>query len=81
LESLPVEDDSIFNGPLVYFRPFDIIYGHLVYFVVIWYIFHVLIYCTKENLATLNSKEKFKASLKYLLGRFLSIVLLSSLPM
>jgi hypothetical protein len=27
--------------------------GHLVYFMVIWYIFPVLVYCTKINLATL----------------------------
>jgi hypothetical protein len=28
-------------------------YGHLVYFVAIWYIFPVLVYCTKKILATL----------------------------
>jgi hypothetical protein len=27
--------------------------GHLVFFMVIWYIFHVLVCCTKKNLATL----------------------------
>jgi hypothetical protein len=36
-------------------RPFWNIYGHLVYFVVIWYIFFpILVCCTKKNLATLN---------------------------
>jgi hypothetical protein len=46
---------------LVYFmtirsfrQTFDISYGHLVHFVVHWYIFHVLVYCTKKNLAALN---------------------------
>jgi hypothetical protein len=45
---------DIFCGHLVYFC------GHLVYFVtiwyfrVIWYIFSVLVCCTKVNLATLN---------------------------
>jgi hypothetical protein len=33
--------------------PNGIFYGHLVHFVVIWYIFPVLIYCTDKNLATL----------------------------
>jgi hypothetical protein len=47
---------------LVYFidiwsilRPFYTYNGHLVYFVVIWYIFSILLYCTKKNLATLTS--------------------------
>jgi hypothetical protein len=30
-----------------------IFYGHLAYFVAIWYIFPVLVCCTKKNLATL----------------------------
>jgi hypothetical protein len=34
-------------------RSFVIFYGHLVQFVVIWYIFPVLIFCTKKILATL----------------------------
>jgi hypothetical protein len=45
---------------LVYFmsiryilRPFAIFYGHLVYFLVIWYIFPILVSCSKKNLATL----------------------------
>jgi hypothetical protein len=33
--------------------PFDLFYGRLVYFVVIWYLFPVLVYCAKKNLATL----------------------------
>jgi hypothetical protein len=32
---------------------FGILYGHLVHFVFIWYIFPVLVSCTKKNLATL----------------------------
>jgi hypothetical protein len=32
---------------------FRIFYGRSIYFVVIWYIFSVLVFCTKKNLATL----------------------------
>jgi hypothetical protein len=35
-------------------QPFGVFSGHLVYFVVIRYIFSVLVYCTKKNLATLG---------------------------
>jgi hypothetical protein len=45
---------------LVYFvtiwsilQPWEIFHGHLVYFVVIWYIFPVLVFCPKINLASL----------------------------
>jgi hypothetical protein len=38
---------------LVYLRPFRIFVAILVYFMVIWYIFPVLVCCTKKNLATL----------------------------
>jgi hypothetical protein len=45
---------------LVYFKTiwpvlllFEIFYGHSVYYVVIWYIFSVLVFCTWKNLATL----------------------------
>jgi hypothetical protein len=34
-------------------RPIGIFYGHFVHFVVVWYIFPVLVCCTKKNLATL----------------------------
>jgi hypothetical protein len=34
-------------------RPFGIINGDLVYFMFIWYILHILVCCTKKNLATL----------------------------
>jgi hypothetical protein len=37
----------------VYFTPLEIIYGRLVYFVVIWSFLPVLVFCTKKNLATL----------------------------
>jgi hypothetical protein len=33
---------------------FNLFYGHLIYFVVIWYIVIVLVYCTKKNLANLH---------------------------
>jgi hypothetical protein len=36
-------------------RPFDIFCGHLVYFLVIWYI--LLENCTKKNLATLEERR------------------------
>jgi hypothetical protein len=35
-------------------RPFDVINGRLVWFVVIWYIFPVLVCLDTKNLATLN---------------------------
>jgi hypothetical protein len=45
---------------LIYFRAiwdilqlFWIFYDHLVHFVLIWYLFPVLVSCTKKNLATL----------------------------
>jgi hypothetical protein len=37
-----------------------IFYGHLVEFVVIWYIFPVLVFCTKKNLATLQSRGELE---------------------
>jgi hypothetical protein len=47
---------------LVYFTviwnilwPFGIFFGHFGNVVVIWYIFPVLVYCVKENLATLTT--------------------------
>jgi hypothetical protein len=53
---------------LVYFmtiwsiiRPLEIFYGHLVYFVVIWYISPRLAFCTKKNLATLGPTRIAKA--------------------
>jgi hypothetical protein len=33
--------------------PFGMFCGHLVYFVVIWYSFHILVNCTEKNLANL----------------------------
>jgi hypothetical protein len=35
-------------------QPFGISYDHLLHFVFIWYIFPILVYCTKKNLATLE---------------------------
>jgi hypothetical protein len=41
-----------------FYSKFGTFYGPLVYFVVIWYIFPVLVCCTKKNLATLcGSRE------------------------
>jgi hypothetical protein len=34
-------------------------YGHLIYFVALWYIFPVLVCCTKKNLATLQTTRTF----------------------
>jgi hypothetical protein len=50
-------------GHLV-FWPF-VIFSHLAYFMVIWYIFPVLVFCTKKNLATLivNSDQGDRMSL------------------
>jgi hypothetical protein len=52
-----MENIDKFYYHLIYLRPIDIFYGHLVYFVVIWYIFPMLVCCTKKNLATLSSNE------------------------
>jgi hypothetical protein len=35
-------------------QTFAIFYDHLVHFVIIWYIFPILVSCTKKNLATLS---------------------------
>jgi hypothetical protein len=37
---------------------FGIFYDHLVHFVLIWYIFPVLVSCTKKNLATMLEATK-----------------------
>jgi hypothetical protein len=44
-----LENVGIFHGHLESFN------RHLVYFVVIWYIFHILVCLTKKNLATLQN--------------------------
>jgi hypothetical protein len=61
-----------------------IFYGHLVKFVVIWYIFPVLVFCTKKNLATLlathHHLERYEIDLDYFIGnknKLLAIVSLS----
>jgi hypothetical protein len=38
-------------------RPFGIFCGHLAYLMVIWYIFPILVCCTKKNLATLLEQD------------------------
>jgi hypothetical protein len=42
-----MENADIFYGHI------EIFHGHMVYFTAIWYIFPVLVSCTKKNLATL----------------------------
>jgi hypothetical protein len=37
--------------------PFGVVCRHLVYFMNIWYIFSVLVSCTKKNLATLATNS------------------------
>jgi hypothetical protein len=37
---------------------FDIFYGNLVYFELIWPLFPVFVYFSKKNLATLHSSER-----------------------
>jgi hypothetical protein len=56
-----MEDVGIFYRHAVFFTAirhilwsFGIFCGDLVYFVVIWYLFPVLVYCSKKNLATLQ---------------------------
>jgi hypothetical protein len=61
LEGLAMEDVGIFYGHLVDLRPFDILYRHLLYFVVIWYIFPrfgVLYHEKSGNPAILSPEEK-----------------------
>jgi hypothetical protein len=52
-----MENADIFYGPLVYFWPFDIRYGHLVYFVIIWYMFPRFGILYKEESGTLGLKH------------------------
>jgi hypothetical protein len=61
LEGLAMENLGIFYDHLVYLTaiknilwPFGTFCGHLVHFVAIWYIFPILVFCTKTNLATLR---------------------------
>jgi hypothetical protein len=50
-----MEDVGICYGHLVFLRPFGIFCDHLVNLMVIWYIFSVLVFWDKKNLATLNN--------------------------
>jgi hypothetical protein len=55
---LVMEDVDLLNFPFWYIlQPIVKFYGHLVHFVVIWYIFHILVCCIKKNLATLLQVE------------------------
>jgi hypothetical protein len=69
-----MEDVDMFYGPFAnvlsiwyILWPFGIFYGHLVYFMAIWYWYHFpslgifftpLVSCTKKNLATLPKSSK-----------------------
>jgi hypothetical protein len=50
LEGLAMEDVGIFNGHLVYLRPFGVFYGNLLYFIVIWYIFSRFWYVVQRKI-------------------------------
>jgi hypothetical protein len=39
-------------------RPFRVVYGHLLYFVLVWYIFPVLVRCTEKYLASLTGNAE-----------------------
>jgi hypothetical protein len=58
LESLAMEDIGIFYGHLFFFWSLGILCSHLVYVMVIWYIFSFLVCCAKKNLATLPTCTK-----------------------
>jgi hypothetical protein len=48
-----MEDVGTFYDHVVYLVDFSRFWGHLVYFMVLWYIIPVLVCCTKRYLATL----------------------------
>jgi hypothetical protein len=57
MEGLAIYDVGIgayFRPILSTLLPFSIYYGHLEYLMTNWYIFPVLVYCTKKNLAILQ---------------------------
>jgi hypothetical protein len=56
-----MEDGVLFYGHLVHFTVFCyILWNIMVQFVAIWYIFPVLLFCTKKNLATLVGTVSFR---------------------
>jgi hypothetical protein len=57
LEDLAVEHLGIFMTIWSILRSLEISRGHLVYFAVIWYIFHRFGILDKENLATLTGSH------------------------
>jgi hypothetical protein len=63
LEGLALEDVGIFYGHLVYFTTIRHIW---VYFIVIWYVLPILVFCIKMNLATLNSTDPTRAEIHQL---------------
>jgi hypothetical protein len=53
-----METVGVFYSYLEYFTDTWDIFNHLVHFVLNWYIFPVLVSCTKKNLATLLIRFK-----------------------
>jgi hypothetical protein len=63
---------NISYAHLEYFRTFGILYGHLVHFVFIYYIFLVWVSCTNKNLATLSLSPVDNLNF---LDHFISVIL------
>jgi hypothetical protein len=59
-----VYSEGLGTGWCTYFLAIWYNFGEFGNFVVIWYIFHVRVYCTKKNLATLQSPRSFFDILK-----------------
>jgi hypothetical protein len=59
VEGLGMDTVGIVYGQKEYFKPFDILYGHLVYFVAFCIFFPILVCCTKNNLASQVANRSF----------------------
>jgi hypothetical protein len=55
-----MKDVGIFTAIRCVLCPFGILCDHLLYLMVIWYIFLVLVCCTKKNLATLSMMVRLR---------------------
>jgi hypothetical protein len=62
LADLEMENAVIYSGHLEYFTTIG-------YFIVIWYIFPALVYCTKKNLSTLVAKKQFNVEDRFFVFR------------
>jgi hypothetical protein len=49
--------------------PFGPFSSHFVYFMALWYIFHVLVYCTTEYLATVHTSKNHTCISEHLLTK------------